>query len=506
MRQFSKRSIVCLLYLLSGACVSHDHDHGHSHTEADGQDTWSVTSWGDHFEIFAEAGMLAAGETIKSHTHVTALADFSPLAEGRVTAIFRSASGSETTFAQDRAVRPGIFSIEITPPVDGEFELVFQVEALGLVERIPSGRVYVGTAAEPGMLITAPEPPYGPAIAAAAGVPPIGFLKEQQWKTAFATAWAAEGAIHATVDGFAKVRPAAGGDVIVAAPTNGIISGASIIHTGLAVREGQELLQLLPRAVAEQSLSELRSELAFERTRLARLEQLVKSGAVSQEEVDLSRSRVEALTPLVEEQSQSGTLPIRASVAGRVAEVWTRPGASVEAGDSLLRLVHSASVWLEVALDAEEAAILGSNPRSLHLRVPGFDAPVSFAADKFRLVGVSPSLDPITGTATVLLEILKNEIALPLGATIEASIGTAVEYTGVVIDAGALVDDGGTDIVYVQTEGESFERHEVHVRRREGGRALVEGIVPGVRIVTHGGAMIRRASMLSSGGIEGHVH
>jgi len=35
---------------------------------------------------------------------------------------------------------------------------------------------------------------------------------------------------------------------------------------------------------------------------------------------------------------------------------------------------------------------------------------------------------------------------------------------------------------------------------------VVDGVLPGERVVTVGGAAIRRASLLASGSVEGHVH
>jgi hypothetical protein len=75
-----------------------------------------------------------------------------------------------------------------------------------------------------------------------------------------------------------------------------------------------------------------------------------------------------------------------------------------------------------------------------------------------------------------------------------------------VVPASAIVDDGGVPVVYVQFEGEAFERREVVVRLRQGRKAALEGIREGERVVVLGGDAIRRAALLSSGPIEGHVH
>lgn len=70
----------------------------------------------------------------------------------------------------------------------------------------------------------------------------------------------------------------------------------------------------------------------------------------------------------------------------------------------------------------------------------------------------------------------------------------------------AVVDDGGVSVVYLQLSGERFARQEVEVVARQGDRILVDGLVPGQRLVTRGGEAIRRAGLMSSGAAEGHVH
>jgi len=77
---------------------------------------------------------------------------------------------------------------------------------------------------------------------------------------------------------------------------------------------------------------------------------------------------------------------------------------------------------------------------------------------------------------------------------------------GIVVPSSALVDDGGTSVVYVQLSGEAFARREVRVVGRSGDEVTVEGLRAGERLVTRGGAAVRRASLLSTGAPEGHLH
>ena len=121
----------------------------------------AVTAWGDRYEVFAEADPLVVGQLSKSHTHVTILDEFPPLREGIVTAVLRAPAGAEHAFRQEKALRDGIFSIEIKPTQAGVFDLAFKVESPAGTETIPAGRVRVGEGDSLGLLV---EPPhYGPA-------------------------------------------------------------------------------------------------------------------------------------------------------------------------------------------------------------------------------------------------------------------------------------------------------------------------------------------------------
>ena len=76
---------------------------------------WSVTAWGDRYEIFAETDGLVAGQVAASNPHVTVLADFSPLRSGTVRIVLRSADGREQVFETSTPKREGIFPVEMKP-------------------------------------------------------------------------------------------------------------------------------------------------------------------------------------------------------------------------------------------------------------------------------------------------------------------------------------------------------------------------------------------------------
>lgn len=482
--------------------------------KAEAPETTPVTAWGKTFEVFAEIDPLIAGATARSNTHITALADFSPLREGSVSAVLKDAAGRESVFTQDKPKRDGIFSIELKPEAEGSYDLAFRIVTANAKEELAGGKVRVGTKASP-----PPAPPGAPAGATA-------FLKEQQWKTEFATAWAEESSLPAAVTGRARVVPSAGGEVVLTGGVEAVLASAPWPHRGETVNAGSPVFRLVPRVAASRSLPEMEGEVASQEAELAaasararRLEGLLKVEAISRAEVErvqatetAQKARLEAarrdLSTARSARTGGGANPgsaVNAPFAGLVAEVLVTPGQSVEAGTALARLVKTRPVWLDVALAPSDAARVGG-ARGLYVRAPGSAEPISIPAASMRIVSRAPEVDPKTGTVGVLVEVDKSASELPLGTALEAELLLSGERRGVVAPASALVDDGGTTVVYEQVSGESFARREVKVAARRGPSVLVEGVTPGARLVTKGAAAIRRAAMLSSGAPEGHVH
>ena len=512
-------SILAVLALLLGACGTTDSLED-EHDAAGSEDSWAVTAWGEQFEIFAEADVLVAGAVATSHTHVTILSDFSPLREGIVSAVLRSSDGSEESFRQDRALRDGIFSIEITPAREGLFDLFFKVETSTLQEEIAAGQVRVGPPGDPGGLVES-------AAASPVSAEPISFLKEQQWRTEFSTAWIREGTLRQSLQGPGRVRPVAGGEILLTAPVDGSVLGSPWPFTGLNLGRDAVVFRLTPEIASDHSLAELEAatlgleaELGVVRARTSRLSELLSLGAVSERETEENRAQLATLEAQLEAArrdlesaralrqhtgSSAETIEIMAPFSGRISEVLVTPGQAVAAGTALARLVKAEPLWVEVAL-RPEAARRVAEPTGLYLRTSGAEEPLSFSADEIRLISLSPGVDRATGTVGVLFEVQSTVDDLHLWSAVEAEILLAGNREGIVIPSSALVDDGGVTVVYVQPSGESFIRREVHVVARQGSSALVERLIPGERLVARGGNSIRRATLVAAGPGEGHVH
>lgn len=486
-------------------------------------ETWSVTAWGDRFEVFPEVEVLVAGEVATAHTHVTRLSDFAPVADARVEIVLVG-TGGERVFAAERPDRPGIFAIEVTPDRPGEAELLFRIHDAQGSEEIRGGTVRIGTPESPGRPLRAPAP-----RGATDGGEPVSFLKEQQWKSAFATAWVRDGRLAGSVAGLATFRPPAGGESTVTAPMDGVVQppngSTGWPFVGLRVERGTPLFRVVPLVAQERSLATLEAELSTlateletARARRGRLEELLALDATSEREVAEASLRVETLEArrLAAERdlesaraarqggSTGGGLELTAPFGGEVAAVGATPGATVTAGEALARVVRTDVVWVEVAVPSPGARRLAaSGVRGLVVEDPE-SGPVR-VEEGLALVSVAPELSPRTGTVAVLLE-APSLAGFPLGSSAAAQILSAEERQGIVVPASALVDDGGVTVVYLQLAGETFVRQEVSVLERQGDRVLVDHLVPGQRAVTRGGDAIRRSSLLSTGTSHGHIH
>jgi membrane fusion protein, heavy metal efflux system len=482
---------------------------------------WSVTAWGQKYEIFAEVAPLIAGEPAMSGTHVTVLSDFSPLRQGSVSAVLRGGGGADEAFKQDTKKRDGIYPIEIKPRREGEFDLFFVVEGPAGREEIAAGHVRVGGKSTPG----------GRVKTATTGTAEEGvsFLKEQQWRTPFSTDWVRETPVPTTLRGPAHVRPAGGGETVLTASLDAVVSPRPWPFRGQALGAGATVFQLTPQVSGTRSEAELDAEvraLATEvetaRSRSERLRKLVELDAVSKAELEraestlksgearLSAARRDLATARAARSGGSGgaSFSVRAPWAAQVADVTVSPGQAVSAGTALARLVKPSPVWIEVALQPSDAALLraGTPVQGLFLRRAGESSPISVPGGSVRLVSRAPEVDPRTATVTAIFEVRNSAAEFPFGTAAEADVTLPGQQTGVAVPTTALVDDGGVTVAYVQLEGESFARREVRVRSRQGDTIAIEGVRTGERVVTQGGQAIRRASLLSTGAPEGHVH
>lgn len=487
-------------------------DAGHGHGPA----AQSITDFTERTELFVEFPPLVVGQESPFAAHLTWLADtgFKPVTEGHVTVVL-AGGGEDERFEANAASSPGIFRPVVKPRQAGKRQLVFQLASgketvlhkLGEVTVFPDARsAEYGTSAE------------------TAGGGEIAFLKEQQWKIEFATAPVAKRRIRDAVAVQGTLRASGGAEAMVAAPAAGLVtaSAASFPRIGQLVKKGELLAHLVPRLGGESDAATL--DLALQRARLSldqarrereRLEGLFATEAVPERRVvearnqeSLARADFDAAQKrLAPYQGGAGGLPVRAPVAGTIADVKAAPGGAVEAGQPLFHIADLRKLWLEARIPESQLGRL-KNPSGAWFRIDGFDQTFELSVGKnARLIALGGVVDKDSRSVPLILEFDNPDAQLRVGLAAQVHVVTDKAQEALAVPAAALIDDGGQAVVFVQKSGEAFERRPVVPGARDGDLIEVKsGLAAGERIVTRGAYDVRLAATAPAAIGHGHAH
>ena len=473
------------------------------------------TRWTTRSELFVEYPPLVEGETSRFAIHFTDLSTFEPVLAGRAAVHLTGARDQE--FTVDMPGRPGIFGVDVTPTQAGRYRLEVVLDAPGLTDRHDLGDVTVLTAADEAALALAEQPEDGS----------IPFLKEQQWTLDFATAPAERHRMGASVLLAAEIEPRTGGQVDVTTPVAGRVAGDLPARAvGSHVARGDTLAEIIPhsghgedRPGLELDVAEARDAVELAHAERSRVERLVEVGALPtrrQLEARVAEQTAEARVTAAEahlaqldstrrgegEGARNIRFILRAPMSGIVAESDATPGASVEEGARLFRLValdrvHIVGSLPEAALARVEELV------GAELEVPGFAAPVALD----RLIAVGRVLDPDTRTVPIIYELRDPDRRLAIGQAVSLRVFVSATTEAVTLPDSAIVDDAGQPVVFVQVAGESFERRAVELGNRESGLVQITGAVAvGERVVVRGAPLIRLAALSPQVPAHGHTH
>lgn len=297
---------------------------------------------------------------------------------------------------------------------------------------------------------------------------------------------------------------------------------------GQAVRAGEAVGALEVRVGPQERLdlearlreARLRHEGALEvekvqRDRVDRLQKLTASDIVSKREI------AEALVALTEAEIEVSTtnstldllaaalaqinsrnepvsrwrLPVLAPGEGEVAQVFTRPGAAVEAGALLLKVVNFRQ--LLVRMDIPPATLAGLPPVALQVRADldadsaasGDSSPVGDPGLAARLAGTTPQVDVVSQMSSYWYEATAPEpfsARWRPGLFVVALVPRAdtAPRPALAVPTSAVVYHEGQPWVYVETAPGSYQRRGLTLTARDGQRWIVaSGIQPDERIV-----------------------
>lgn len=359
-------------------------------------------------------------------------------------------------------------------------------------------------------------------VIAGTGGGSIAFLKEQQWTIEFMSRPAERREMSTYFSAMGELLPVSNAEAIVSAPLGGIISGSKPLpFIGKKVTRGEVVAYIEPPIRQEGGIGQLTAGYAESKNRVVlaqkeydRAKRLYEAKIaplkrVEEAELTLASARA-ALEPLekalesIKGDAGNGRIAVRATVSGTVVEISSANGKGIEAGQPIMRIVNTGTLWLKANLPAADSgkAALASGAS---FTITGLDG--EFRPS--RLVTVGDMLDPQTRTLPVIFEVPNPGGRLKVGMFANVAIRTGAAQNALAVPRESLVEDEGRWFLFIQTAGEAFERREVKVGAQDKGYAqILEGLKPDERVVAKGAYYVKLAATAGKG-IDphaGHAH
>lgn len=281
------------------------------------------------------------------------------------------------------------------------------------------------------------------------------------------------------------------------------------VHVGDRVEAGQVVAVLVDDSLratyelrraevteTEAVLKTATAELALRSQEMKRLQDLEKSAAFSKARLDdVKQERAMAAGVLAEAQAQLGSAKaslelamidlayaeVRASFPGVVSQRYAQPGAYLEVGDPVVRIIDDLDLEIEADVPTERVTGLTPGVR-VHFELNDgsrHDATVR---------AVVPDENPLTRTRLVRFTPRFNGTSVPFAVnqslTVEIPIGERRDVISVHKDA--IINRGGALHVYLVRDGMA-ELRKVRIGESVDGRfEVLDGLQPGDSVVVRG--------------------
>ncbi|UCE19836.1 MAG: efflux RND transporter periplasmic adaptor subunit [Gemmatimonadota bacterium] len=516
------------LLLFFSLCVLTCATKPQSNTEdqhAHDQEMVAVTMWTDQLELFMEYEEITPGEPSHFIIHLTKLADFKPVLEGRVELEFTSPDEESLRFAEEKPARDGIYLLDVTLPHHDHYHLDLNVQTEKIRETFKVGEIHMQDedhAFEDENGHTGEDADEHDHHENEEHHEEVQFLKEQQWKTDFATVLSRVEEIRTSVPAVAEVIPQQQRFSEIVSPVDAFVDpklNRKMVVPGSRVQQGDILITLSPSMGSSNSWTE--RQLSFQRAEkdFRRAQALMEREAISQREFEgyrqtyfVEKAAIESVLgaygaePFVDDNSAQIHMVLRAPIRGFVSGMNIMPGKIVASGEKLLTIIDPSVVW--VRADVYEKDYYGIEESSgLEVHIPGQRNTLCLEQEHVTLINRGELMDPHSRTIPVLFEICNEGNTLKIGQILQVNIYTSVSHAAVVVPQTAILDEIGQQSVFVQVEGESFEKRQVGVRGVfKGMAAISEGLEAGERVVSTGAYLLKLASMNTGSIGHGHIH
>lgn len=463
-----------------------------------------VTHWTESLELFVEYPPHVRGVASEPWAiHLTWLADWKPVREGRLALLLRGPGGAREEIVIQAPESPGVYSVSPTFTETGTWRADLTLTARGADHAVPVGQLEV-FASEDALPHDVEQPLPGL----------IALPKEEQWAMPFEVAVAETRRISNSIPVTGEVRAPARGLAHVSTPVEGLllVRGPSPAP-GEAVREGETLALIAPTSL-DDSYARMRADVVEAEREADRTERLFAAGAIAERRLEearhnleVARAAFEAVGGVRDADGDGGSDPhvyrLRSPIGGVVADRHVAPGEHVAVGTHAFTVVRPDTLWFVARVPARYAEA-ASDVHGAWFTVEG----TTHTHEADRVVSVGSIIDAGSRTLPVRFAVANPGGELKVGMLAEGHLLLGEPVEGVAVPTPAILDEDGLSVVYVKVGGEAFQRRVVETGPSDGSWTIVHsGVGSAEQVVAVGAYQVRLASL---GDVEvsdhGHPH
>jgi len=458
----------------------------------------SCTLFTDKVELFVEFRPFIIGHESAFAAHLNDIVQFKPIAEGSLQVIMKNGQTQFENKVEAPSV-PGIFRPVITPTETGYYTLTFMFKSQQYDETIvvDSVRVYADLAE-----VSANS-------AHSAGSDEIVYLKEQAWKTEFATQEVVTKPFWSVISTSAKVKAQPQAEVVLNTQSAGQVNLFTVI--GASVSKG-DLLATISGSGIENSLTSKLNEyrISYEKSKadLNRTSPLATTQAISQKEFLEIKSRYlqDSLKYFQFAGNISGnSVKITAPFNGIVSNVIVQNGEFTETGTPVIQITNKDELLIEAFINQSDyqsvEGIFDANFKNI-----ADNKPFTLAELKGKVKSANAFVNENISRIPVNFSVQNNGLIMP-GMFLEAFIMTNKKENALVLPLSAIIEEQGRYFVFIEVSGESFIKREVTLKGNDGiSVEIATGLLVGERVVTKGTQPIKLSSMAAGLPLHGHTH
>ncbi len=539
----------------SGGHGDHDHGDGHAHDDHGSAELEpvTITKHTDAFTVFAEFPRLIVGQPADFLVHLTVRADGSAFHTGTMQATVTDRFGGESMYVLEKPKRDGLFVPTITFRVAGQYQLELDITGAQASEVIELGNLTVYEDLNAAKEAADKEH--------AEDDDAISFLMEQQWLIGLQVEQATQREMREGMRVVGRLDTPHHAQGEVAVSETGRLDapdGGQLPRLGQRVEAGQLLgyveppLPLLSEVALrsvdleiqgleiDRDIRSATARLAFAEAEQQRMTGLMDRKVAANQEINATKRDLEVaradyeaalemrrrfdaaardLTELrqliIPADGDDDGADIRAShrvaltapISGVVTMADAVAGQNTVVGDVLFRITDPKVMWLRAEVPEIDVPRLPATPNALFSLSGANGNTFDVRALGGDVVFMGVEVDERTRTLPIVFSVPNPDGVLRGGMRANVFIQTDATRQAITVPKSAIVKEAGRPLVFVMTNGESFERRSVRLGARNGQFVeVLSGINAGDWVVSHGAYLLKLAAAAPSSFGHGHAH